>query len=325
MEKHTELTADDFLFGNLGTNDQNLNVFDKQEKGQDGIYRPKLEDAKDKKIGYVSKIRFLQNFQKDGTVGPSAIEKHVHYVNLTNEGLSGYYDCAKNLKDKCELCTLYWKLDKSKNVAEQEKKDLIKRSTKYYSYIMVIEDDQHPELVGKILLYSYGHTIKEKINSERNGEVTGTPCNVFHLQTGKDFKLIIKDKAGYQNYDSSAFLETSVIKLYDEKTKEFKKAPVDENGVISNPKVQAKIKEILLKRDVEVEDHKATEWTEEQVSKVAQIVSIISGNDMYEAEQSSKKGGTATTGTKANKTTSFADEDTSGASTDADAFFDLNS
>lgn len=283
---------ENFLFGGIDAKDESLNVFDKQEQNSDGLYRPKLSDAKDKKLGYRATLRFLPNLiqSEDGkiTMGPGAVEKHVHYVNFKNEPqLAGYYDCNRNFEDKCDMCTMYWKLKNSKNQSDVEKAENINRTTKYYSYIMIIEDEQHLELVGKILVFPYGFTIKEKINGERNGDVSGKPCNVFDLAKGKDFKLIIKDKAGFQNYDASQFQEVSPIKIYDEVKGKFATAPVDEEGKINNPKVQAKIKDTLLKRTVDLKNHAPVRWTEEVKSKVAQVLSIVSGEDFMIAEQKS--------------------------------------
>lgn len=314
-----EMNADDFLFSGIDANDETLSVFDKKSQNQDGIYRPKLEDAKDKKIGYRATVRFLPNLLANGKIGPSAIEKHVHYVDFKNEAsLAGYYDCNRNYHDKCDICAMYWKLKNSKNQADVEKSELVKRTTKYYSYVLIIEDEQQPDLVGKILVFPYGYTIKEKINSERNGEVSGVPCNIFDLQKGKDFKLIIKEKGNFQNYDSCQFLDSTPVKLYDEKSKAFKTAPVDENGNITNPKVQAKIKETLLNKEVDIDEHKPEEWTEETKTKVSQIVSILQGEDVYIAEQSVSNSSTNTTNTE--ESSPIGDSD----ATTADDFFNLD-
>lgn len=318
----SEFLADDFLFSGLNVDDETMFVFDKPTQNNDGIYRPNLKDAIDKKIGYRATLRFLPNVLKNGNVGPFAIKKHVHYVNMKNEtNLSGYYDCRRNYDSYCELCAEFWKLEKSKNAADNEKAKLIMRTTKYYSYILVLEDEQNPELVGKIMIYPYGHTIKEKINSERQGEVTGTRCNVFDFAKGKDFKLIIKEKGGFQNYESSSFLDVSPIKLYDEASKTFKTAPIDNEGLISNPKVQAKIKEFLLSRTVDLEDFKAKEWDDVIQNKVTQIISILNGKDVFVAEQSIKKSKNDSSKKQINeeKDTSFESD-----VTDADDFFSLD-
>ena len=295
MSNENEKIVNSFLFEDVAANDESLSVFDKKQKNQDGIYRPRLEDAKDKKIGYRSIIRFIQH-------NPTAIEKHTHYVDLKSEGLAGYYDCNKNNHPKCDLCTLYWKLAKSKNQADVEKSKLLNRETKWYSYVLVIEDEQHPELVGQILIYPFTKQIKDKINAERDGEVTGKPCNVYHLSRGKDLKLIIKQKGNNEegkamtNYESSQFLEVSPIKLYDEKTKTFKVAPVDDKGMISMPKVIAKIDSWFNSKTVNLDDHKPVlEWDDETRNKVEQILAIVSGDSINMAERNVSKAKTNAT------------------------------
>lgn len=306
---------DDFLFGSNDEQNQELAFLNKESKNQDGIYRPNVKDAADPKgAGYKSTIRFLRNVYLDGSgTGQAAITKHVHYVKSDGiledyPELSGYYDCEKNISQQtaCPLCSTYWKLYKSNNQADVVKSNLIKRSTKFYSYIMVIEDEQHPELVGKILVYPYGAKIKAKINSEINGEVT-EKCNIFDFVTGKDFRLIIKliptpspdgrTKIEMPNYDTSTFLNSSPLKIWNEKTNKFVTPPTieDENGKISivDKKWQAKIKEIILSRPstVNLESHAPSKdgWDDEKRSNVEKIIQIINGNNFHSAESSIKK------------------------------------
>lgn len=318
--------ANDFLFGGMEADDATMSVFDKKTTQADGIFRPSLKDAKDKKLGYRATFRFLPNLLESGKLGPIAVEKHLHYVDMKNEpGLAGYYDCGKNHGSDCPLCTEFWKLKNSKNAADNAKSDMLKRSTKYYSYIMVIEDEQHPELVGKILVYPYGFTIKEKINAERNGEVN-SPNNVFDLVNGRDFKLIIKEKGGFANYDASQFLETSAIKLFNEKNGKFMVAPTYANkdgkamiGFEGDAKkstgVQNKIREFLDAKDVNLTDHEAVKWDEQVTGKVNSILAILSGNVDYVANQQ--------TNTSNDTTASNATDDFDGGETDSDSFFDL--
>jgi hypothetical protein len=71
----------------------------------------------------------------------------------------------------------------SKNAILQEKAKCLKYSKKYYSYVLVLEDEQQPELVGKIMIFQYGKTIKDKILAEKNGEISGVSCNVFEFSS----------------------------------------------------------------------------------------------------------------------------------------------
>jgi len=315
---------ENFLFG-PSTDEQNeeLAFLNKETKNQDGIYRPNVNDAADPKgAGYKSTIRFLRNVFIDdsGSVdgGPAAIPKHVHYVK--KEGvlsdypeLSGYYDCEKNISQQtqCPLCATFWKLYKSNNQADVVKSSLIRRSTKFYSYIMVIEDEQHPELVGKILVYPYGPKIKGKINAEVNGEVTGDKCNIFDFVTGKDFRLIIKiiptpdpndnrRKIDMPNYDTSSFLTSTPIKIWNEKTNKFVTPPTVENEegkiVIADKKWQAKIQEVIIENrptNVNLDDHKPSleGWDDAKRANVDKIVQILNGGYFQSAETSIRNSG----------------------------------
>jgi len=287
---------DSFLFDETDeSQQQELSFLDKEKRNQDGIYRPTLDQAKDSREGFKSTIRFLRNLTRDGKIGPAAIEKHIHYVDLPNHpDLRGYYECAKNYSPKCDLCTFYWKLAKSNNQADVEKADLIGRTTKYYSYVMIMEDEQNPDLVGKIMIFPYGYQIKEKIEAERKGEVSGDKVNVFDFVNGKDFRLIIKEKTRtggnkvLPTYEFSQFLAESPMKIYNEKNQKFVTIQVDEDGKISDKRWQTKIKETLLGRDenVNIEDHMAKEWDDELITKVEKVISVLSGEEIDFAEES---------------------------------------
>ena len=303
------------LFDSIDAQSETLDFLEKKGSSLDGIYRPKITD---KKKGYVATIRFLPNLSKEGKVLQSAIEKHQHYVDFKNHPeYAGYYDCMKNFTDKCDFCTMYWKLKNSKNASDVEKAELISRNTKYYSYILVIEDEQNRDLEGKILIYPYGYKIKEKIKDQKDG-ISGEPCNVFDLANGKDFKLVIKQLGDYPNYDSSTFLEVSPIKIQG------KKAPVevDEKGrnKITNPKVKEKITAFLMDRTVNLEDHIAKEWTAEEKYKVEQILAILTGNDVNLTQKAASKSISDNISTKEPE-----DEGTFGEDDDAESFFDIDS
>lgn len=295
MEK--ELKAQVDLF-DINADDDSMSVFDKKGKNLDGIYRPGLETAKDKSKGYFATIRLLPNFMKVGdeiTKGASAFEKEVHFAKLPIETeLYGYYECNKNFEPKCDLCTLYWKLNKSKNEADVEKSKLISKTSKYYSYVLVVEDENAPELEGKILVFPFGYQIKEKINQQRTGELSSTKekINVYSLTQGKDLKLIIKSKGNSAEkitYESSSFLETSAIKLYNEANKTWHPAPVGPDGKFAE-KVQEKVLNFLLKRDVELEAHLPKPWDDEMKAKVAKVIAYLSGNDVAIASRQANAG-----------------------------------
>lgn len=310
------------LFDSIDAQSETLDFLEKKGGSLDGIYRPKITD---KKKGYISTIRFLPNLTKDGKVSLAAIEKHQHYVDFKNHPeLQGYYDCGKNFTDKCDICTMYWKLKKSKNASEVEKAELISRSTKYYSYVLVIEDEQNRDLEGKILIYPYGYKIKEKIKDQKDG-ISGDACNIFDITNGKDFRLVMKQLGEYPNYDSSTFLEASPIKIMGPKGLVKVPTELDEatgKQKITNPKVKEKVMAFLLDRTVELADHQPKEWSTEDKFKVSQVLDIISGQETSNTKREASKSNFDNISTKesSNDDAIFGDDE----SDDAEDFFSID-
>ncbi len=156
----------------------------------------------------------------------------------------------------------------------------MKYTKKYYSYCVVIEDEQQPELVGKIMIFQYGKTIKDKIAAERNGEISGVPCNVFDLSQGKDFVILVKEIStgdeSYPDYKNSMFKpEITSLPIYIEDKGIFKNVPLIDGKV--DPKAQQKVKDFLMNRDHELEEFAPKKLTEEQQVKVNQISAFLTG------------------------------------------------
>lgn len=309
----------------MEADDASMDFLNRKLTNNDGIYRASPKDAADKNKGYVATIRFLANVLEDGKLGPSAIEKHVHYAKLNDHpDLKGYYDSLINFGEKCPLTTLFWQLKNSKNQAEVERADLISRTTKYYSYIQIIEDEQHPELEGKIMIFPFGFKIKEKIDAERKGEnAEGKKINVYDPANGKDLRLIVKEIGGFPNYDSSVFRNTSPMKIWDEDNKKFISIPVEfdeekDKNIIKSAKVQKKIIEYLTSCDYDIKDNEPKRWTEEEKVKVDRIIAILTGNDISVAKESINN---ASNSTSSNESVSDSNFDDTSTDDDIDNFF----
>jgi hypothetical protein len=271
---------DDLFNGGLESKMDFLNDT-KTSNNNDGIYRVDLSKVKDKKRGWRSLVRILPNLTKDGKVGQSAIEKITHYVDIKQpKELSGWFDSPKNFNEKCPLTDLYYTMQNSKNAILIEKSKQLKYSKKYYSYVLVIEDEQQPELVGKILIWQYGKTIKDKIMAEKNGEISGVGCNVFDLAAGKDFVLVVKEiQTGdetYPDYKMSMFKpEATSLPIYFKEKGVFKNAPVTDGKIEAS--VQSKIKDFLLDREHDLEEFAPKKLTDEQQAKITEISNFLTG------------------------------------------------
>lgn len=274
------METNDELFGNL---DSKMDFLNEQTKtNTDGIYRVDMKLVKDKKKGYRSEIRFLPNLTKDGKVGQAAIEKITHYVDIkSSKELSGFLDSPKNFGEKCALTDLFYQLNNSKNAILQERAKMLKYSKKYYSYVLVLADEQQPECVGKIMIFQYGKTIKDKISAEKNGEISGVGCNIFDLSAGKDFVLLVKEiQTGdetYPDYKMSMFKpETTSLPLYFKEKGIFKNVPVGSDGRVS-AEVQTKIKDFLLDRSHDLEEFGPKRLDESQQAKISEIINFLTG------------------------------------------------
>lgn len=281
---------DDLFNGSLDSKMDFLN--DQKATNNDGIYRVDLAKARDKKKGWRSVIRFLPNLTKDGKVGQSALEKITHYVDIKNpKELSGWFDSPKNFGEPCPLTTLYYSMQNSKNAILLEKSKMLKYSKKYYSYVLVIEDEQQPELVGKIMIFQYGKTIRDKILAEKNGEISGVSCNIFDLAAGKDFVLVVKEiQTGddtYPDYKMSMFKpETSSLPIFFKEKNVFKNAPLKDGKIESS--IQQKIKEFLLERDHDLEEFAAKPLDDKQQAKITEISNFLTGKASSNYNRESK-------------------------------------
>ena len=109
------------------------------------------------------------------------------------------------------------------NAGTEEGKDIArrqKRKLSYYSNIYVVKDPLNPENEGKVFLYKYGKRIFDKIMAKmqpNENDYDPEPAfNPFDLWKGADFKLKIKQVAGYWNYDDSSFTTPNTLGGFDD-------------------------------------------------------------------------------------------------------------
>ena len=110
-------------------------------------------------------------------------------------------------------------VDSDKEVARKQKRKL-----SYYSNVYVVKDPSNPANEGKVFLFRYGKKIFDKITAAMQPEFEDEePINPFDFWKGANFKLKIKQVAGFWNYDSSEFGKTEALldddaeleKIYD--------------------------------------------------------------------------------------------------------------
>ncbi len=88
-----------------------------------------------------------------------------------------------------------------------------KRNVSYYANIYVVKDPANPDNEGKVFLYKFGTTIFNKITEALDPKFDDEdPIDPFDMwETGANFKIRMKMKGDYLNYDDSAFDKTSAL------------------------------------------------------------------------------------------------------------------
>jgi len=113
-----------------------------------------------------------------------------------------------------ELNTQLWNSgsDANKKIAQAQKRKL-----SFIANVLVVSDPKHPENEGKVFLFKFGKKIFDKImDKARPTFEDEKPVNVFDFWEGANFKLRMRKKDGYTNYDESAFADPTAISNDDE-------------------------------------------------------------------------------------------------------------
>jgi hypothetical protein len=104
-----------------------------------------------------------------------------------------------------ELNTQLWNSgsEANKEIARKQKRKL-----SFIANIYVVSDPKHPENEGKVFLFKFGKKIFDKImDKARPTFEDEKPVNVFDFWEGANFKLRMRKKDGYANYDESVFTD----------------------------------------------------------------------------------------------------------------------
>ena len=260
---------------------------DSNDRKGDGTLKISLDDGKKGKRELT--LRLVPHFKRDDdgivTVESTILKKEVHYVYDSGEGndrkLLGIFDCQEEVlgKKQCPLCNAYWAFHNSKNVNEQNKKNQLSKSSKYYSYAVVVDDQQVPENKDKLVIYSFGYKIHQKIKTLKEGKKN---ISVEDLVKGANLELILEKNGTNNSYDSTYFDNQSPAVI------DGVEVELDDDG---NPLKSEKrrVLEFLLERENELSDYKAKEWDETTSDRVDALINKVKfGSDEHEEGVSRK-------------------------------------
>jgi hypothetical protein len=108
-----------------------------------------------------------------------------------------------------ELNSSLWNsgVEANKKIAQKQKRRL-----SYIANILVVSDPKHPENEGKVFLFKFGKKIFDKVmDKARPTFEDEQPVNVFDFWDGANFKMRMRKKDGFTNYDESIFTEPCAL------------------------------------------------------------------------------------------------------------------
>ena len=156
--------------------------------------------------GY-SVIRFL----------PAPNGEDLPFVKVYSHGFQGpggwlLDGCITTINQKCPVCEYNTQLWNNGTDSGKEQARKQKRKLTYISNIYVVKDPANPENEGKTFLFKYGKKIFDKIMAAMQPEFEDEESiDPFDFWKGANFKLKAKNVAGYRNYDSSEFANSSAL------------------------------------------------------------------------------------------------------------------
>jgi len=196
-------------------NDQlkKLNTNENQSSKDDRFWYP----ATDKTGNGYAVIRFL----------PAPGEEDVPFVRVFEHGFKGpagtwYIEKSLTTIGQNDPVSEYnsqlWNSTTDDQSPARKQAREQKRKLNYISNIYVVKDPANPENEGKVMLFKYGKKIFDKINEAMNPAFADEEAiNPFDLWTGANFKIKIRQVAGYRNYDSSEFEASGPLSKDDDK------------------------------------------------------------------------------------------------------------
>jgi hypothetical protein len=238
-------------------------AFEKKEQKiqSDAFYSPSLKDSKNGTT-YLSLIRFIPYLPDPSK---SSFTRREYFINDPVTGKLYVLDAPDMLGEKNLLYFIAILLKNKKDAYYDELSKKFYSKLRYFSPVQVIKDENKPDVVGKILWFSYKTTIYSKIENQLNGENGLTDAhNPFDIVDGKRFALIIKKRGEYPYYDESRFLN-------------------DRDGIIINgvsyKEISSEVEEFLLKNTPSFDLIAPRRWGENEIRLILNYTKLTIGKD----------------------------------------------
>ena len=229
---------------------------------------------KDGKGGiYESVVRFIPNVA-DPT--KCIMAKQISWVKnpVTQKGI--YVDDPRSVGEFSPVVDMFFKCRNTNNAQIQEfGKALLSTKQQYAALVQIIQDENHPELVGKIKVLRFGKKVWDKLHNEEHPTM-GQGYNPFHPIYGRYFHIKCVSQSGFNNFDQSSFIDNRNAQginmtgfYYEDPAYPGQMVPVTEN---SN---QQAVADWLAANSPDLSKYDYQPWTAEQQTFVNEVLAII--------------------------------------------------
>lgn len=177
---------------------------------------------------------------------PAPPNEDLPFVKLYNHGfqVNGRWfieNCPTTLGEECCVCRSNSELWNSGIDSDKEVARVRKRKLSYYANVYIVSNPADPSLEGQVKIFRFGAKVFDKIKASMKPEFEDDPViDPFDLWAGANFRLRVKQVAGYPNYDDSVFeAPSALLNGDDEKLEELWKSEHSLQELISREKFKA--------------------------------------------------------------------------------------
>ena len=244
----------------------------KEEKKNTDLYKVSYRDGKNGV--YRSVVRFIPNYADPSKC---TMIKDIRWIKNPISQRGMYIDDPRSVGQPSPVADMYWNLWNTKIATYVDfAKSHLGNKTQYASLVQILEDEQHPELVGQIRVFIYGKKVYEKLNNEEFPQGAGQQgINPFHPIYGRKFSIVCTNQSGFNNFDQSSFFDqrngnqiAPSGMWYIDPNNPNQYSVVDEN---TDPEA---LMAYLSANSPDLSKYDYHEWTEEQAKHVEEVLAI---------------------------------------------------
>jgi len=259
----------------------------------DTWWSPPWNDTKKSGSAVIAFLPFKDLFEdEDSGESSPFIPMHVH-ANMIGTGGKKYWGVmcpsadVEGSQDSCPICSKFFELwNEGDSGKEMARKLSLNRKRKFGGNIVVIKNDMSPDEVGKVFKWNFGVAIQEKIVSKiAPTEDDDEPIFIHSISSPLLFRLKIKEKGGYRNFDDCEWAPQSNKSLADLLWNEAKGANDDEKEAWEDEHIISKL--FYVKDFVSPESFKSQEEMQRIVDDVMAAYRGSSAKPQSEAPHSS--------------------------------------